>query len=253
MPALSIIIPTCGRPSLARTLQSIQTGGISKEDEVLVLGDGPQPGAQRIAESFSSQMKIVYTETERDGHWGHFQRNAGMRLAKGTHLLFIDDDDAYLRLALLNARAVAKSKPEKISIFQAILPPRDGSRIIWESREVKLGNVDTSMFLVPRIPDILGQWPLRSGGDFFFITETLKLRGETQENVVWIECPIAQKFTEDVPRERGLKTVFAVSGENFHAVAIRLFNAPEKAEHLRVLNEQAREPFFSGERLLVSA
>ena len=41
-PRLSIIIPTTGRPSLARALASLAPAGIGPEDEVIVVGDGPE-------------------------------------------------------------------------------------------------------------------------------------------------------------------------------------------------------------------
>ena len=48
LPRLSIIIPTIGRATLARTLATIAAQELLPGDEVLVIGDGPQPEAERM-------------------------------------------------------------------------------------------------------------------------------------------------------------------------------------------------------------
>ena len=44
----SIIVPTCGRRSLGRTLESIRRQALVDGDEVLLITDGPQPLAMDL-------------------------------------------------------------------------------------------------------------------------------------------------------------------------------------------------------------
>src|SRR2546423_1592900 len=84
----SVIVPTSGRSTLLGTLESI-VSQLEPGDEVIVVRDGA-------------------------GDWGHSARNAAMPRAKGTHLLFQDDDDQYANGALAEMRRFAREQPDRI-------------------------------------------------------------------------------------------------------------------------------------------
>jgi hypothetical protein len=89
--SLSIIVPTVGRWTLERTLDSIRPQ-LHAEDELIV----------------------VYShEVTRDPSLGRggAEKVEGMRRATGTHLAFMDDDDVYLPGALDLMRAHAADVP----------------------------------------------------------------------------------------------------------------------------------------------
>jgi len=112
----------------------------------------------------------VVTAVGPTGVWGGPQRNHGMRVATGTHLAFMDDDDAYTREAGDAIRNAVRREPDRVHVFRM----RNGDKLY--SGPIGSGSVGTPMFVVPREP--VGQWTNRYGDDFDFITETMRLRGD---------------------------------------------------------------------------
>jgi glycosyltransferase involved in cell wall biosynthesis len=148
---LSVIVPTSGRKTLRGTLESL-VSQLEPGDEVIVLRDGA-------------------------GDYGHSARNSAMPRAKGTHLLFQDDDDQYANGAIAEMRRFAREQPDRIGIFRMRYP--DG-RLLWADPELRYKNVSTQTFLIPNVPGKLGRWEtdgLRDG-DYVFIEETVGLQGD---------------------------------------------------------------------------
>src|SRR5262245_34950248 len=110
MATFSVIVPTCGRPSLAATLESL-AGQLERGDEVLLIADGAQPEAERLWHR--AGLPGRYRETAPTADWGASQRNLGLDLARGTYLLFMDDDDAYLPGALAVMRRAVEAAPDR--------------------------------------------------------------------------------------------------------------------------------------------
>lgn len=189
-PILSVIIPTCGRSTLERTLQSIQQQidslhkfFYSDRVEVLVIGDTHHNDFElplSVAPSLCHNYNVTYLEYDGGGHnWGHHQRNYGMTRARGKWLSFLQDDDA------LNPGA-----------FEAIFNAIDfhwgvilGQTQTWQvgivPREKRLyeGNVDANCIIVPNVPERLGVWENRYAGDFSFIRDTCEL---WDNHIMWL-------------------------------------------------------------------
>lgn len=170
-PSISIIIPTLGRPSLMRTLLSVMHQ-IRGDDEVLVIGDGPQPAAEEIVSRWKGRLR--YIEGPRTRAWGHAQRNLGMERAGGKFLSFMDDDDIYVPDALEKMRRAIEEVGEAYFLFRI----RYMSTVLWRVPDIARANVSTQMALVANNRDRLGTWrpspatPNGSGGDYDFILET---------------------------------------------------------------------------------
>jgi glycosyltransferase involved in cell wall biosynthesis len=149
--SFSIIVPTSGRPSIEDTLASI-TEQLEPGDEVFVLRDDSNDE-------------------------GDTPRNSAIPRARGTHLLFMDDDDQYARGALRRIRRFAEEHPGRIGIFRMRF---DNGLVLWRRPALEYANVSTQLFVVPNVPGKLARWERRGRviGDFVFITETAKLLGE---------------------------------------------------------------------------
>jgi GT2 family glycosyltransferase len=179
MATLSVVIPTLGRPSLERTLASC-----AEADEVIVVLD-----RARGATLLPCQLPegTVYLE----GSWGvtggHAGRAAGIELANGTHLAFMDDDDVYAPGAI----ALMKEAACDVPVIFRMAHYHHG--ILWADQEVRFGNVSTQMYVVPNDPARLGVWTPHipglpePGGDYTFIKETCEAMG----GPVWREEVIA--------------------------------------------------------------
>ena len=157
-PRLSFIVPTSGRPTLARTLASIE---VETGDEILVRCD----------------ITSVFGNTSRD---------ALMQQATGTHLLFIDDDDAYAPGGLSLVRSEIAAWPEHIHVFRMASP---GDNNPWNGQEVRPGNVGTPMFVWP-IGCNFARWAedLTGKSDFEFINKTVTASGR---DLMWHEEVLA--------------------------------------------------------------
>jgi glycosyltransferase involved in cell wall biosynthesis len=172
----SVIVATTGRPTLERALRSLE---LSKGDEVLVVGED-KPEIRGIAEKLSYR----FIECPAGNDFGASERRVGIPEAKGTHLVFLDDDDIFLPGAFAAMRKACTDRPV---MFQMIW--NDG-RTLWETKEIKCGNFGTPCFVTPNIPEKLGEWGLRYEGDYDFVVSTLALY--PPDSLIWEPTVIYQ-------------------------------------------------------------
>ena len=183
----SVIVPTAGRRTLLGSLESI-VGQLEPGDEVIVLRDS-------------------------SGDWGHSARNDAMPRAKGTHLLFQDDDDQLANGAIAEMRRFAREQPDRIGIFR--MRYLDG-RLLWADPELRYKNVGTPTFLIPNVPGKLGRWESdgKRDGDYCFIEETAALQGDP----VFCDHVVAYVRTDRRPVRRLVQRVLeAVSRLRYRA------------------------------------
>jgi glycosyltransferase involved in cell wall biosynthesis len=92
----STIIPTIGRPTLARAVLSVLEQDFNADDfEVIVVNDS---GRSLPEEDWQGLRHVRVIETQRRER--SVARNAGAAIARGKYLHFLDDDDALLPGAL---------------------------------------------------------------------------------------------------------------------------------------------------------
>lgn len=93
-PFFSVIVRTYKRPALLRQTLLALCNQTYQNFEVVVVEDGEQPVAQPVAEEMGARLRIAYhAMRSQNGHC--VTGNAGMRLAKGEYLCFLDDDDYF--------------------------------------------------------------------------------------------------------------------------------------------------------------
>lgn len=154
--SISFIIPTIGRESLQKTLDSIHE---LPEDEVIVIEDNP-PSKK----------------------WGNPQRNQGMEKATCDYLAFIDDDDWYVDGAReILSKALAENTDDFPMLFRMQYPNGD---VIWNEPKLVPGNVSTQMIVVPNNKEMLYYWEGgRNMADFIFISKCKW----SKESIIWRE------------------------------------------------------------------
>jgi hypothetical protein len=204
VPDLSIIVPTVGRPSLARTLRSLtsQPPGELTWEAVLV-GDTHAgtwseqlPFARRLAQTDS---RFVYTEWDGGEHaWGHPQRNIGSGYARGRYLAWLGDDDLYVRGAFdaIHRALDGYEHDPRVFLFRWIAPWK---QVLWHTAGYlgdEPGHIDAECIVCPNDWTKLGTWTSRYQGDWDMIRSTVNNFGGL-ERVIWQPEVIAQAQPAD--------------------------------------------------------
>jgi len=185
--SISYILPTCGRSTLERAIKSIKT---DNTDEIIIVGDGPQPSAEEICRRYN----LCYLETEPNHCSGNAQRNMAMSIAKCEFLAFLDDDDIYLP----NASRTIKERivNSKINLFRIYFDNRM-ELVLWENKSVRLGNITSQMIVIPNTKGRIGAWPEFGrqeyvySGDFYFLQDSYQKWGK--DSIIWHDKIIAKR------------------------------------------------------------
>lgn len=164
--SISVIIPTIGRLSLAATLDSM-IHQIDDDDQVIVVGDGPQPVARSIAGAYDGKVKYLETP-ERANDFGATPRNFGIDVADRPYLAFMDDDDVYLPGAFGSIKDGLRQCPGRPHLYRMIWM----QNVIWSVPAVFPANVGTHMVILPNVKSKLARWKSHYEADFDFICET---------------------------------------------------------------------------------
>jgi len=162
---ISFIVPTTCRPSLVRTLASIEC---IDGDEILLVSDMSLNLHMQSFVTERPEIRCIHCPPGKD--WGHTERNVAQQHARGEYIAHIDDDDWYMPGTRdLMADAITKTHGLPI-MFRMRFPC---GITLWRDPKVYCGNVGTPMFLIPNHPEKFGTWGSFVGGDCSFL-ETSK-------------------------------------------------------------------------------
>ncbi len=120
MTKLSLIIPTIGRSTLTRAIESA-INQLHEEDEIIVIGDGGEVIPGRLQCEPYLNRKLVYAELPQIvGDYGCSGCDLGISIAKGTHCFFLGDDDLSAEGAFDIIHEGLKDRPELPHLFAMI-------------------------------------------------------------------------------------------------------------------------------------
>lgn len=156
--SLSIVMPTCGRRSLAAAVESV-TSQLEPGDELIVIGDRLLRDAEAVAARADAHTdgKVVYSEwSAADSVFGNAQRDFGIGFALGSHLCFLDDDDVYVDGALTLIRRVTAELRDAVLVFRARWGAghHAAGTVLWKDTVWREQNVATPMVVVPKRPGL---------------------------------------------------------------------------------------------------
>ena len=114
---VSVIVPTRDRPALLRealaSIRAIETATLTFE--ILVGDNGKDPASRAAAEEFGA----THIPVERAGAGA--ARNAGLKIATGEFIAFLDDDDVWLPANISSHVAQMRARPELEAVFGQIV------------------------------------------------------------------------------------------------------------------------------------
>lgn len=111
----STVIPTIGRPTLARAVNSVLAQRCTTANfEVIVVNDSGNPLSEAEWQQ-SPRVKIIHTNR----HERSVARNTGAAMAQGNYLHFLDDDDWLLPGAFENLWTLAQMAGDRAWLYGA--------------------------------------------------------------------------------------------------------------------------------------
>jgi len=179
-PRFSILVPTVGRPSLARALNSLKTQGDISDVEVVVVADGGNPATHEMFKQAGIKGTVIDTEKPHND-WGASATQLGMTHARGQYILRLDDDNELAPGMFPVVRAALVEKPNCPHLFRIVRGPHREK--LWAAPSVHEGNVDSMMVVFPNVPERLGKWGNRYAGDFDFVSQTAKFY--PPDSLIW--------------------------------------------------------------------
>ncbi len=132
MPAVSVILPTCDRPTLwPRALQSILAQGW-QDLEVLLVDSNRRCAPVRMTEGFAAvkdDPRVVLVERPHMPS-ASGARNAGLAVARGDWIAYLDDDDLYRPEKIERQLSLARQTGAPIVLcgYTVVLPRRRRTR-----------------------------------------------------------------------------------------------------------------------------
>jgi len=125
MPKVSVIIPTYNRERfVTKAIDSVLKQGF-KDYEIIVIDDGSTDATRKALEPYMSKIKYIYQENSGVSS----ARNAGITLASGEWISFLDSDDEWTAEYLSTQMASIKQFPHAVAhITDAVSILLDGTR-----------------------------------------------------------------------------------------------------------------------------
>lgn len=132
----SVIIPTIGRDSLNKAVQSVLEQEDSHYDfELIVVNDSGRPLSKQPWQTHPRVTMLNTNKRERI-----FARNSGAAVARGDYLWFLDDDDWLLPGAIGSLATLGESFKDAVLLYGGIQVVDEEGRVLAERNAGLSGN-----------------------------------------------------------------------------------------------------------------
>jgi glycosyltransferase involved in cell wall biosynthesis len=173
---LAIIVPTIGRETLVRTLDSLRP---QVQREMVLIATDCDDEKEEWVKSVAGEFWVVPVRSRTP--FGHHASNTALDLLPKwiTHTWRIDDDD----VATPHALAILRSCDCRLPVFLRMELSPDN--LIWIEPELEEGNIGSPCILAPRSD---ARWGERYEGDFDYAKALVKELGEP----LWVDQVVAK-------------------------------------------------------------
>ena len=189
-PTVSVILPTYNRASLLpRAVESVLSQTFSNW-ELFIVDDGSTDETPAVVRSYLADPRIHFLKKKHEGSAGK-SRNAGMRLAKGKYVAFLDDDDLFLPEKLKRQVAWMDAHPAVgllYSLIQVVDTEMNPLKVVPENPERSFLELFRENFI--QVPTVLAR--RRCFDRVGFFDESLP---GSEDYFLWLK--IAEQFPID--------------------------------------------------------
>jgi glycosyltransferase involved in cell wall biosynthesis len=167
MPRVSVVIPTYNRPDMLGEAVASVLAQTYRDFELLIVDDGSDPPSRQVVESVGDP-RVHYRYQENAGRSA--ARNAGIALASGEYVAFLDDDDLWLPEKLAFQLQVFAENPDVgliASGWNYINAAGAQTNVIRPWLWCPQLNLNVLIFEYPALPSVTmvrRDWAARSGG-----------------------------------------------------------------------------------------
>ena len=141
---VSVIIPVYNVEKYIRQCLESVTNQTLKDIEIIVVNDGTKDSSMKIAEEYLSDKRIKIINKENGGLSS--ARNAGMRIAQGKYICFIDSDD-FIEKNMMEELYIAIEKTNCNVVESDIFLYDNKTHKIEERKNKKYLKVEKGLFL----------------------------------------------------------------------------------------------------------
>ena len=155
VPAVSVVIPTCGRPQLVRRAVRSALAQTLADIEVIVVVDGPDARTcAELAKIADDRLRVLPLE-QRRGNGG--ARNAGVDVARAERIAFLDDDDAWETDKLARQVDLEATLDARFPIISCRFEAKgNGARFVWPRKLPEIGQPISEYLFTRRGPTVRG-------------------------------------------------------------------------------------------------
>jgi hypothetical protein len=109
-PHVSVVVPTYNRAALVEAAVRSVLQQSFRDFELIVVDDGSTDGTERVLAPYRDRLRYERQENGGDAS----ARNAGLRLARGEIVAFLDSDNLWLRDHLSVVATILRDRPEAV-------------------------------------------------------------------------------------------------------------------------------------------
>ena len=151
-PLVTIIMPTYNRKHLIKRAIDSCLNQTYENFELIVCDDHSTDGTEEyIAELRKADSRIKYCKTPLGHKGANAARNAGIRIAEGKYLCFLDSDDEFLKNGIADRVSVFEKNPGAGMVYGNALCQVPGKKIPWIYDEVPKIKKEARKFLLEEL------------------------------------------------------------------------------------------------------
>jgi glycosyltransferase involved in cell wall biosynthesis len=158
-PFFSVVIPVYNRADALKTAIESVLAQSDQDFEIVVVDDGSKDDPKAVVSAFGDP-RLVYHRQENRG--GGAARNAGIGLARGAFVAFLDSDDRFLPDHLKTMRGMLAGTTDTVGYARMLVDRGEGRMILKPPRAIAPGEHMATYLLCDRgfVPTITVVVPL---------------------------------------------------------------------------------------------